>query len=182
MCETTFIKYTGQGANFIVRDLAKARLDTQRAYDSAVELFAYFCKRDGKDPLADGVIISHREGCARGIATNHGDPESLWNGLGMNLSMDTFRAAVKAKLGNVTVSQPVPASPQAGGTTVNYLVRITATDLNIRRGPGTSYGSKGFIDPNVYTIVEEVNGSDGYLWGRLKSGVGWIALKYATRI
>ena len=31
------------------------------------------------DPLADGVVISHKEGHDRGIASNHGDPEHLWS-------------------------------------------------------------------------------------------------------
>ncbi len=41
-----------------------------RAYREAVELTAMLCKQYGLDPLADGVVISHREGCAtrRGTA------------------------------------------------------------------------------------------------------------------
>ncbi len=50
------------------------------------------------NPAADGVIVSHREGHGRGIASNHGDPEHLWNGLGMGYTMDGFRKAVKAKM------------------------------------------------------------------------------------
>ena len=46
----------------------------KRTYEAAVELFAFLCKEYGLNPLADGVIISHKEGHARGIATNHGDP------------------------------------------------------------------------------------------------------------
>ena len=56
------------------------------------------CKKFGLDPLADGVVISHREGHARGIATNHGDPEHLWKGLGLPYTMDGFRKAVKAAM------------------------------------------------------------------------------------
>lgn len=62
-----------------------------------MELFAYLCKLYGLNPTADGVIISHREGHARGIASNHGDPEHLWNGLGMGYTMNTFRKDVKEK-------------------------------------------------------------------------------------
>ena len=39
----------------------------ERTYRAAVELFAMLCGKYGLDPLADGVVISHREGCARGI-------------------------------------------------------------------------------------------------------------------
>lgn len=69
-----------------------------RTYEAAVELFAMLCKKFGLDPLADGVVISHREGHARGIATNHGDPEHLWKGLGLPYTMDGFRKAVKAAM------------------------------------------------------------------------------------
>ena len=56
---------------------------------AGLELFAMLCKKFGLDPLADGVVISHREGHARGIATNHGDPEHLWKGLGLPYTMDS---------------------------------------------------------------------------------------------
>ncbi len=95
MCESRFIKYTG-GANFEVLDRTKAVEDCVRVYSAAVELFAYLCETYAIDPL--NHIISHREGGKKGIASGHVDPEHYWNGLGMNYSMDTFRAAVKAKL------------------------------------------------------------------------------------
>lgn len=59
-----------------------------------------------------------------------------------------------------------------------YIVRINASALNIRKGPGISYGIAGCIrDRGVYTIVNESNG-----WGKLKSGAGWISLKYTKKI
>ena len=70
----------------------------QRTYDTAVQLFAHLCKQYNLDPLADGVILSHKEGHKRGIASNHSDPEHLWNQLGMGYTMDTFRKAVKATM------------------------------------------------------------------------------------
>lgn len=42
-------------------------------YQEAVELTASLCKEYNLDPLADGVVICHQEGCRRGIASNHGD-------------------------------------------------------------------------------------------------------------
>ena len=73
-------------------------------------------------------------------------------------------------------------SVEGSSATVNYLVRITATDLNIRSGPGTNYGRKGFIKPGVYTIVEEAAGSGASKWGKLKSGAGWVSLDYCTKM
>lgn len=84
MCEPSNIRYTG-GATFTCSDLTAARAVARRTYDAAVELFAMLCKEYGLDPLADGVIVSHKEGYARGIATNHGDPEHLWTQLGHGL-------------------------------------------------------------------------------------------------
>ncbi len=64
-----------------------------------------------------------------------------------------------------------------------YLVKITTNDLNIRTGPGTDHSVSGHIvDRGVYTIVEESAGSGASLWGKLKSGAGWISLDYAKRV
>ncbi|MEI3060705.1 MAG: N-acetylmuramoyl-L-alanine amidase [Oscillospiraceae bacterium] len=97
MCEPACIKYTG-GSSFTCSDLATARAVAKRTYEAAVELFAYLCKKYGLNPTADGVIISHKEGHSRGIASNHGDPEHLWKGLGMSYTMNTFWQAVKAAM------------------------------------------------------------------------------------
>ena len=101
MCEPACIKYTA-GSNFTCSDTATAKAVAKRTYKAAVELFAYLCKKYSLNPLADGVIISHREGHSRGIASNHGDPEHLWTQLGMGYTMDGFRRAVKAAMGGAS--------------------------------------------------------------------------------
>ena len=185
MCEPACIKYTG-GATFTCSDPATAKAAVTRTYNAAVELFAMLCKQFGLDPLKDGVILSHKEGCARGIASNHGDPEHLWNQLGTGYTMNGFRAAVKAAMGAGGVTTPgTPAKPTTApetGKLTPYKVRITATDLNIRAGAGTNHPSKGYIKPGVYTIVEEATGKGATKWGKLKSGAGWISLDYAKRL
>ena len=61
---------------------------------------------------------------------------------------------------------------------VPYKVKVTASSLNYRKGPGILYAKVGTIkDKGVYTIVEEKNG-----WGKLKSGVGWISLNYTKKL
>lgn len=108
MCEPACIKYTG-GSKFTCHNLPVARAVAQRTYDTAVQLFAHLCKQFNLDPLADGVIISHKEGHKRGIASNHGDPEHLWNQLGMGYTMDTFRKAVSAAMGGDSAGdEPAP--------------------------------------------------------------------------
>lgn len=59
-----------------------------------------------------------------------------------------------------------------------YKVKITASALNIRAGAGTSYNINGVItDKGVYTITETKGD-----WGKLKSGKGWINLKYTKKV
>ena len=63
-----------------------------------------------------------------------------------------------------------------------YMVRVSIPDLNIRRGPGTSYPKTGkFTGEGIFTVVEEKDG-----WGLLKVYAekrdGWISLSFTTRI
>lgn len=58
-----------------------------------------------------------------------------------------------------------------------YLVYISDPDYPIYKGPGYEYACVGTVEIAAqYTIVEERYDSWGNLWGRLKSGAGWIAL------
>ncbi len=170
MCEPACIKYTG-GSTFTCTDKVTARAVVQRTYDTAVSLFAHLCAKYKLDPMKD--IISHKEGASKGIASNHGDPEHLWKQLGMGYTMNTFRKAVKAAMGG---------SSNTTNTNMSYLVKITADTLNVRKGVGTNHPITTKVHRGeIYTIVgESVKGSTK--WGKLKSGVGWISLKYTERI
>lgn len=58
-----------------------------------------------------------------------------------------------------------------------FIVQITASSLNVRNGPGTSYTVAQTVRKGqVFTIVQQQGG-----WGKLKSGAGWISLKYTAR-
>ena len=64
-----------------------------------------------------------------------------------------------------------------------YKVKVTADVLNIRKGAGTNYGTNGAIrDRGVYTIVAESTGKGAKMWGKLKSGAGWISLDYTKKV
>ena len=66
-----------------------------------------------------------------------------------------------------------------------FKVRVTDDALNYRSGPGAEYELKGTItDHGLYTIVEVAKAKDGGVWGRLKSGAGWINIssKYVSRV
>ena len=56
---------------------------------------------------------------------------------------------------------------------------ITIETASENKAP--NYGSKGAINPGVYTIVAEAGGTGASKWGKLKSGAGWISLDYATK-
>lgn len=60
----------------------------------------------------------------------------------------------------------------------SYLARVTADVLNVRRSPSLTASKVTTIRKNeVYTIVEESNG-----WGKLKSGAGWVMLKFVEAL
>ena len=69
-------------------------------------------------------------------------------------------------------------------SSVPYAVRVSVSDLNIRKGPGTNYAKTGqYTRKGVFTIVAESTGVGSTKgWGKLKSGAGWISLDLVTRI
>lgn len=72
----------------------------------------------------------------------------------------------------------------SGSSDVPFLVQVTITDLNIRKGPGTNYAKTGkYTGKGLFTITEVKSGTGSSAgWGKLKSGAGWISLDYAKRI
>ncbi len=96
MTEPATIRYTSGAAWMETGDGEDTKAHVLATYRYAVELFAHLCKQFHLDPLADGVIISHSEGCKRGIASNHGDVEHLWSKFG--LTMEQFRKDIKAAM------------------------------------------------------------------------------------
>lgn len=59
----------------------------------------------------------------------------------------------------------------------NFKVKVKATDLNMRSGPGKKYKSKGKLKKGTYKIVKTKNG-----WGKLKKNGCWIKLSYTKRV
>lgn len=73
----------------------------QTVYQQAAELTAQLCRRFGLDPLQDGVILDHKEGNDRGIASAHGDVAHWFPRFGK--SMDHFRRDVAEILKGDTI-------------------------------------------------------------------------------
>lgn len=157
-------------------------------YKKLITLCVDICKRNGKKKLLwlgdKTKTLNYSPKSDEMVLTVHRwfDNKSC-PGDWMYARMGDLASKVTAQLGgNTSVNTGGNTSSKPSGTaTTNYTVKITASDLNIRSGPGTNYSSKGFIKPGVYTIVAESDGTGASKWGKLKSGAGWISLDYATK-
>lgn len=145
---------------------------TNAAYSALLDLVTDICRRNGKtkilwfgdknktlayQPKSNEMVMTVH----RWFANKSCPGDYLYN------LHDEIAAEVNKRLsgGGSSASTPSTGGSTGGQTAVNYTVQVTASDLNIRTGPGTNYGSKGFIKPGVYTIVAEASGT-----GRLQVG------------
>ena len=176
MCEPSQIRYVS-GSKFVCLDKAAAAASAKRTYQAAVELFAHLCKTYGLDPTKDGVIISHKEGHERGVASNHGDPEHLWRGLGLPYTMDIFRADVAKELKRINAPKPSKYT--------RYLV--TAKDgVYVREEPSLSGKILGEIpyhkEVRAYDLTKT---ADGFVWmycDKPTMGLkGWIKKRWLKK-
>lgn len=92
-------------------------------------------------------------------------------------------AEVTKRLGGETAAPTAPTTQTKPSTSAfkSFLVRVSVTDLNIRKGPGTNNAIVGVIKPGVYTIVAESNGKGATKWYKLKSGAGWISADFCKK-
>ena len=75
------------------------------------------------------------------------------------------------------VPTTAPAETETEDDGLPYLLKIDHADQSIYEGPGYDYVFVGTVqERGTYTIVEEVWDYEGNLWGKLKSGVGWVDL------
>ena len=79
---------------YIQIEVCEDALNDRAYFEEAFGLVADLCKRLMKNypTIKPGNIISHKEACARGYASNHGDPEHWLARFGKN--MDWFRGQV----------------------------------------------------------------------------------------
>ena len=188
MCEPSCIKYVS-GATFTCSDKDAARAVVIRTYDAAVELFAMLCNKYNLDPNADGVIISHKEGCKRGIASNHGDPEHLWNQLGTAFTMDTFRHDVAYKLRLLRDKVSLQASELVGLSEAEVIAKVGPlfTEDQKRTGILASVSLAQFILESGYGKSElALNANNCFgmkksLSGNMWSGSSWDGVSIYTK-
>ena len=82
---------------YIQIEIAEDALSDRAYFEEAFGLAADLCKRLMKNypTIKPENIISHKEACARGYASNHGDPENWLARFGKN--MDWFRSQVSGE-------------------------------------------------------------------------------------
>lgn len=153
---------------------------TDKAMAALIELCADICRRNGikqllwkGDKKLVGKVAQQNLTVHRWFANKACPGDYIYERLG------DIAAKVNAKLG---VSS-VPTASAISESKVPYKVRITATDLRIRKGPGTDTAIvQKAIAPGVYTIVSEATGEGATKWGKLKSGVGWVSLDFCKKL
>lgn len=91
---------------------------------------------------------------------------------------------------NSSVDKPISSKPITNTISpLPYIIKVIDTSLNVRKGAAVNYAVTAVIKKGgAYTIVEEktVTNKDGSkaVWGKLKSGLGWINVgsKYVKKI
>jgi hypothetical protein len=163
-------------------------------YQRLIDLCTDICKRNGKKKLIwfgdKNTTLNYSPKSNEMILTVHRwFANKSCPGNWMYARMGDLASKVTARLEGSVDPEPTPQptstpepSPEPSGD-VPYLVKITADVLNIRSGPGTDNSRVGSIrDHGVYTIVAESSGKGATLWGKLKSGAGWISLDYTKKL
>ena len=153
---------------------------TEKAMAALIELCADICRRNGikkllwkGDKNLVGKVDQQNLTVHRWFANKACPGDYIYQRLG------DIATKVNVKLG-ASATSPAPAAPVSK---VPYKVRITATDLRIRQGPNTDATIvQKAIAPGVYTIVSEATGQGATLWGKLKSGKGWVSLDFCKKI
>ena len=143
---------------------------SEKAFQSLVNLCADICLRNGIAELEftgdkEGNLTMHRYFQATACPGNY-----------LAGRFGELADRVNSLLGKKTEIKPEikPVEDKKEP----YIVRITASTLNVRKGAGTGYKITTQVHAKeCYTIVETVG-----KWGKLKSGAGWICLDYARKI
>lgn len=143
---------------------------TEATEQSLAELCAYLLEKFG---LSAEDIIRHYDVTGKQCPL-YWSPTKYRSAEVADGRFETFRNRVRKLM---------DSTPKASGGT-DFRVRVLDGCLNIRRYPSLNAPIAGTItDKGVYTIVAEEYGGS-VLWGKLKSGAGWISLgsRYVQKI
>lgn len=165
----------------VASDSAHPYAITEKAMAALIELCTDICRRNGIKKLlwfGDKNLVGNP--AKQNLTVHRWFANKACPGDYIYQRLGDIAAKVNAKLGGTGAA---PVQPSAPVSSVPYKVRITATDLRIRKGPGTNTAIvQNAITPGVYTIVSEATGQGATLWGKLKSGKGWVSLDFCKKI
>ena len=154
---------------------------TDQALAALVDLLADICRRNGikallwkGDKSLIGQVDKQNMTVHRWFANKACPGDYLYN------LHPQIAAQVNERLGAAAPAEPEkkPSHTPSGATFTPYLVRITASVLNIRKGPGRPTLSPA----RSRTAASIPSSSRRGNWGRLKSGAGWISLSYTKKV
>lgn len=134
---------------------------------SLAELCAYLCKEFGLDPIKD--IIRHYDVTGKQCPL-YWSPTKYVTEATANARFSAFKQRAAYIMGCGETDK------QSGGDmpAVPFRVKVIDDALNVRKAAGVSNKAVGVIrGGGVYTIVEVARVGSA-LWGKLKSGAGWI--------
>lgn len=140
-------------------------------YKEAVEFSAYLCKLFGLDPKGKNryglpVVLDHASGHSLGLASNHGDVLHWFGKHGITL------AKIRQDIADAMGQTPPKPEPEPEPGKLPYKIRLTKGTPYYAKPDNTSKVNGKIETTTNYTIVEESG-----VYGKLKSGAGWIQLK-----
>lgn len=166
-------------ANCIGYELCElgTRAEFDKVWSNAVNHYTSLCKKYG---LTADKVVGHCEAHNKGFASNHSDPDPYFRRFGK--SMKDFRADVKKALsGADTGAQSAPAPEKAYNPPAYARVcNVPIGDLlNVRSGPGTSYGViRQLANSNEVDVLEIL--SNGWAKINIVDRQGYVNASYLS--
>jgi hypothetical protein len=166
-------------------DTAEPYAMNSKVYETLIKLCVDICKRNGKNKLLwlgdkDKTLNYSPKSDEMVLTVHRWFANKSCPGNWLYARLGDLAEKVTAQLGGTQTTE----LPLAKSTTDSYKVKVTISDLNIRKGPGTNYAKTGkYTGKGTFTIVDTKSGKGSTAgWGKLKSGAGWISLDYATKL
>ncbi len=155
---------------------------TDEEYVSMVKLGAWLAQYYGLDPRKD--FIRHydvtKKICPRYFVNNSSKWKQFkldcYNYLHGKLKEKNIRNCTNGK-GNSIIEEPKKEQPTTSKYTTG-VYRVDTDDLNVREKATADSEKVGVVHKGDAYTITKVEGN----WGYLKSGLGWINLKYCKKV
>lgn len=84
---------------------------------------------------------------------------------------------VSSLKGYIYITDTASSSGISGATNVDYSVKISVSDLNMRTGPGTGYSRIGYVKKGTYRVSQQYGN-----WVKLADSGYWVCASYVTKV